>query len=74
MYKYELYGQYGVREYWVVSPKEKLVHRHVNTGHSLALASTYSVGVAKSEIISGLKIDIDEVMEVASVHDDDTLE
>jgi Uma2 family endonuclease len=40
--KRQLYGKYGVKEYWVVDPYQRTVEVYVLKGQTLTLAATYS--------------------------------
>ena len=61
--KFELYSQFGVKEYWIVFPEEELVQQFVHNGQELKLHGIYTTGLAPSEAIEGLTLDIDEVFD-----------
>lgn len=42
-YKKKIYGQCGVREYWLVSPSEKSVEVYRNTGTELVIHNVYTL-------------------------------
>ena len=60
--KFELYEEYGVREYWVVSPEKKSVIIYaLKNGKYHALRQAVNPGVIRSGIFSELEIDLEIV-------------
>jgi Uma2 family endonuclease len=61
--KFDLYRVAGVREYWVVSPDEKVIHVHrFQDGKPMLRLQVYKTGdSAVSDILPGLTIPLDAV-------------
>ena len=62
-YKFDLYSQFGVKEYWLVFPDEEIVQQFVHNGITLQLATTYADSIASSKAIEGLTLNIDEMFD-----------
>ncbi len=61
--KFRLYEKYGVREYWIVLPREKVIEVWCLKGgkyvlHSLAVEE----GEVESCVLNGLKVKVEEVL------------
>lgn len=61
--KRNLYEQYGVREYWVVQPKEKAVNVYVLEEGKYALVDVYESGEIPSRIFPDLVISHTRIFE-----------
>lgn len=61
--KRSLYEQYGIREYWVVQPKEKAVNVYVLEEGKYALADVYESGEVPSRIFPDLLVSYDRIFE-----------
>lgn len=70
--KYKVYERYGVKEYWIVDPELKgieifLLKKGDSTlreGNFELICKVYEKGAAKSEVIDGLEIAIEEIFEL----------
>jgi Uma2 family endonuclease len=60
--KKDLYGDFGVREYWIVDPKKKNVEVYLNRDGKFALnQKVEGEGVVKSVVVENYKIDLNEI-------------
>lgn len=60
--KRQLYGKYGVREYWVVDPYKRTIEVFLLKGQTLKLKATYSERDALvSTIIAGFTCEVDNI-------------
>ena len=58
------YAQAGVSEYWIVHPVDRTIEVYVSEGEAYRLLAKSSAGeVARSELLEGLEVAVDEVME-----------
>lgn len=61
-YKYDVYEEAGVREYWIVMPEEKLVEVFVLDGYTYRRIQTYTeTDTVPCVIFRGLEVDLNEV-------------
>jgi len=61
-HKKEVYGQSGVKEYWIVDPVEKSIEVCLNREHEFALREkTQNEGVVRSSILTGFSLQIGEL-------------
>ena len=57
--KRRLYERYGVREYWVVSPEERIIEKHVLHENGRYFGTVFGdEGEATVETLPGLSIDL----------------
>ena len=56
-----MYEHYGVREYWVVQPKEKAVNVYVLKNGHYALVDVYESGEIPSRIFPDLLVSHDRI-------------
>lgn len=57
-----LYAKFGVKEYWIVAPREGLIEQYVLKDKDYALAKTCRRDEAlESRVLSGLRIDLKEI-------------
>ena len=61
--KFNLYEESGVREYWVVQPKEKAVNVYVLEEGKYALVDVYESGDIPSRIFPDLAVSHDRIFE-----------
>jgi len=60
--KRELYGRYGVTEYWLVDPMAETISIHRQRGGVLAATSTLGRGqTLRSRLLIGLELQLDDV-------------
>lgn len=61
--KKKLYARFGVREYWLVAPDDKLieVYNLKNKGEYQLLKTYFDGDTIESQVITGLKIDLSRV-------------
>ena len=60
--KRELYGRYGVTEYWLVDPIAETVLIHRQRGGVLAATHTFSrEQTLRSPLLAGLELDLDDI-------------
>ncbi|MGI9303018.1 MAG: Uma2 family endonuclease [Gammaproteobacteria bacterium] len=65
-YKKSLYARYGVREYWIVDPKERLADVYVLDSQGLGLENRYQSGdLITSRLLPELAVDVDEIFREA---------
>jgi Uma2 family endonuclease len=62
--KYNVYQEFGVKEYWVVSPAEKTLFKYTldKSGYQPSKLFTLSEKV-QSAVLPGFELDLDEVFE-----------
>ena len=61
-YKKTLYARHGVKEYWIVDPKEKAVEVYTLGKKGFELVKAYKAGeVLMSPFLEGLEVDLNEV-------------
>ena len=58
--KKKMYAKFGVKEYWIVAPDDKLVEVYVlkNRGEYQLLKTYDEKGIIESQVIKGFKIDL----------------
>lgn len=62
--KKEIYRKYGVMEYWLVFPDEKVIEVfYLEKGEYIEFCRSKKTGVVQSRILMGLKIDSKEIFE-----------
>ena len=62
--KKQLYGKYGVLEYWLVHPTDKSIHVYYNENKKMELVKTaYSGDTIISSVIKGLELEVDKIFE-----------
>ena len=60
--KYFEYARAGVREYWIVDPKERSIEVHVLRSGRFELQGKYKPGDrARSELLCGFEVDVEEI-------------
>lgn len=60
--KRDLYGRYGVKEYWIVDPATQTVEILTQQGDGLDLWQRFEKGSSlRSPLLAGLVVDLDEV-------------
>lgn len=60
--KRRIYGQFGVRELWLVDPGGRSVEVAVHDGRELATVQVYQTGAsAESQILKGFALDVDRL-------------
>ncbi len=60
--KFHLYEEFGVREYWVVFPKENTVHTYAHNGTALEKVGVYEeTGRIPIGILPGFEIDMEAI-------------
>lgn len=63
--KFRKYSDAGVREYWILDPKQRTIDVWVRRGESLVLLSQFGAGTkATSEVVAGFAASVDEVFSV----------
>jgi len=63
--KYEVYQEAGVREYWIVFPKDEVINCYVLQNGEYTLHNTYNKSnVTSLHIIPDLTINVDEVFHI----------
>jgi len=61
-YKKSLYARYGVKEYWIVDPRNKVIELYKLGEEGFELQKEYKMGeILKSLLFQGLEIDLREV-------------
>ncbi|MBM4064043.1 MAG: Uma2 family endonuclease [Planctomycetes bacterium] len=62
--KKEIYRKYGVKEYWLVFPKEKGIEvLTLENGEYLEFCKSKKTGIVKSKLLEGLEINSKDVFE-----------
>jgi Uma2 family endonuclease len=62
--KKEIYRKYGVKEYWLVFPKEKGIEvLTLGNGEYLEFCKSKKTGIVKSKLLEGLEINSKDVFE-----------
>ena len=62
--KKEVYGKYGVKEYWIIFPDEKVIEVFtLEKGEYTEFCKSKKEGIVKSKILEGLEIDSKDVFE-----------
>jgi len=57
-----LYAKFGVKEYWIIAPKESLIEQYALEGREYALAGTLHKDQAiESRVLEGLTIELKEI-------------
>lgn len=57
-----LYARFGVKEYWIVAPKEEIIEVYVLRERDYTLSCTYhKEDVAASRVIDGFKVELREI-------------
>ena len=59
--KYELYREAGVREYWVINPEHKTLHRYLFSNGTIFPHTYRASDTAPVEIFPGLSIELEPV-------------
>jgi Uma2 family endonuclease len=60
-YKYEVYEQSGVAEYWIIHPNEETLLIYTLQEEKYVPSRLYTWGdVVKSEVIQGFELDLEE--------------
>ena len=60
--KRQIYGRYGVREYWIVDPEGRSIEVTAHNSKELATVQIYSSGMTlSSPLLCGFALEIDEV-------------
>ncbi|MEJ7692028.1 Uma2 family endonuclease [Daejeonella sp.] len=61
--KYQVYEEFGVKEYWVVSPSEKTFLKYtLNAEGKYQASKLFTLGErVNSDVLSGFELDLDEV-------------
>ncbi len=60
--KKKLYAKFGVKEYWIVAPDDRLVEVYILKNGEYKLIKTYlDKDIIMSEIIKGLKVELKEI-------------
>jgi Uma2 family endonuclease len=61
--KYELYQEFGVREYWIVDPNKRAVMKHVlnDTGIYITYPAIASGNMFTSDTLPGFALNLDEI-------------
>jgi len=60
----EVYGQYGVLEYWIIDTWDKTLSKYVNQDGKLALIENFSGSDnVKSSVLEGFSFGLEEVFE-----------
>ena len=63
--KWQLYGKYGVREYWIVNPAERRIEVYVTDGQMLVLAQTLSIeDELTSSILPGFRCAVARIFSI----------
>ena len=62
--KKDIYRKYGVKEYWIIFPDEKVIEvLSLEKGEYLEFCKSKKEGIVKSKILEGLEIDSKDVFE-----------
>src|SRR3989304_674229 len=62
--KKDIYRKYGVKEYWIIFPDEKVIEvLSLEKGEYLQFCKSKKEGIVKSKILEGLEIDSKDVFE-----------
>jgi Uma2 family endonuclease len=57
-----LYAKFGVKEYWIVAPKEAVIELYTLKDREYALAGTFRKDkTIESRVLAGLKIDLQDI-------------
>ena len=60
--KFHHYEQYGVREYWIVDPREDRIHVHsLHDGSYISLGGFSSGELLETRVLAGLDLDPAEI-------------
>ncbi|WP_281280878.1 Uma2 family endonuclease [Robertmurraya kyonggiensis] len=60
--KYQLYEKAGVKEYWIVDPKNESVEVHLLTGEQYKFQGVFTKGDTISvDILAGLNLDLNQI-------------
>lgn len=61
-YKKSVYEKFGVKEYWIVDPKDKTVEIYENTNGKFVLFSDLSkTDAAKSKLLAGFEVELEKI-------------
>ena len=62
--KKAIYEEHGVKEYWIVHPKEQWIEQYVLQGNALKLSNRLEqTGRLASHVVAGLQVDLKEVFD-----------
>lgn len=57
-----LYARFGVKEYWIVAPKEKMIELYILKNNTYQLAKTYFYSdTLESQILKGFRVELKEI-------------
>lgn len=61
--KYELYQEFGVREYWIVDPNSKTILKHILSTSGIYVTEQFTVsgGILTSDLLPGFSLNFDEI-------------
>lgn len=63
--KYDIYEEYGVKEYWIVDPSNQIVDKFVLENDKYQFRGKYTTGdIVSVHTLPGLEIDLNEIFEV----------
>ncbi len=63
-HKKEVYESHGVKEYWIVHPKEKVVEVFSNSADGFVLIKrARETGVVKSKVLEGFSLSLEKIFE-----------
>ncbi len=61
-YKKSVYEKFGVKEYWIVDPKDKTVEIYENTnGKFLLISDLTKANIAKSKLLAGFEVELSRI-------------
>ena len=61
-YKHDLYGRYGVLEYWIVNPMAETIAVHRQREGRLELADTFGRrDTLRTGLLEGLQLELDDI-------------
>lgn len=62
--KYELYQEFGVKEYWIVDPHSRTLFKHVldTSGIYITERPTTTGGIFTSQLLPGFALNLDEIL------------